>query len=81
MIDYYYKLYKKDFNWPKKSQMNDTECRILAGLIYGDIGFRKPSLKSAKIYKDAGATVYQYFLDIDFEFDYLYQAECKCPTV
>ena len=62
------------------SEMNDTECRILAGLIYGDVAFRKPSLESAKIYKDAGATVYQYFLDIDFDFDYLFQAECEYTT-
>ena len=45
----------------------------IAGYIYGDVGFRKPSMEQARIYKEAGANVYMYLLDIDFPIDMLLQ--------
>ena len=56
--------------------LTHEQCMAIAGYIYGDVGFRKPSMEQARIYKEAGANVYMYLLDIDFPIDMLLQRKC-----
>lgn len=80
IIDGYFKNYRKYFRTELLEDLSEKNSKVLAGLIDGDLWCRKPSLESAKIYKDAGADVYMYYLDIEMPIDFMLKSPSPYGT-
>ena len=71
IIEKYFEAYRHLFsNNPTHVRfLNSEDAFMLSALIYGDFGFRRPSLQNSKQYQKCGSKVYSYFLDVETQWD------------
>ena len=69
VVDKYYDTWKNILNFPTKELMTSYQSKLIAGFIYGDLGFRLPAYEQAKVYAQANANVYAYYINTDFPMD------------
>ena len=73
IVNGYFENYRDYFQKESIDELDNHESKVLAGLIDGDVWCRKPSIEQAKLYKEAGANVYTYHIDIEMPIDWLLQ--------
>ena len=71
IFEKYFEAYRHLFtNDPiQLSFLTSEDAFMLSALIYGDFGFRRPSLQNSKQYQKCGSKVYSYFLDVETQWD------------
>ena len=70
IISKYFEVYKEYFPYaPHYRFLESEDAFMLMALIYGDFGFRKPSLEQSVQYQKCGIKVFSYFLDVETQWD------------
>ena len=74
IIEKYFEIYRDYFSYaPHYRFLNTDDAYMIYSLIYGDFGFRRPSLLQSKQYQNCGSKVYSYYLDVETQWDLVTQ--------
>ena len=71
IVNGYFENYKDYFQTESIDELDNDQSKILAGLIDGDVWCRKQQLEQAQLYKEAGANIYTYHMDIEMTIDWM----------
>ena len=70
VIEKYFNVYHDYFPYaPHYRFLKPNDAYLIAALINGDLGYRKPSLQKSSQLQKCGTKVYSYYLDVETQWD------------
>ena len=74
VLEKYFQVYKDLLGVDNFEDIDEHGAKLLAGFIYGDLGFRLPAYEQTLHYSKMGHNLFSYYLDVSFSYDMLLQA-------
>ena len=77
VLEKYFEVHQELLGVDKFEDIDEEGAKLIAGFIYGDLGYRLPAYEQSLLYSEMGLNLFSYYLDVSFPYDMLLQSAPK----